>query len=201
LVNDPARTIGWNPWFAEWPSDVRHYAFDITRIDDVNRLIRKLSAAKSPVRQVRLSWRSEPRSLGWVTSVPEGNRIAVVFTIGDQLLIDLWYKRVKKPFGKIEFLAAPVAVHPTLTIFVQNDLIDLQEITIPDGVAVSAGYVPNMFHRWNTRSEKERETKGANAPKRQMPKLDAGVQRAADEIIALIKQRDQRQKEIVRPER
>ena len=27
LVNDESRTSGWNSWFTEWPSDVRHYAW------------------------------------------------------------------------------------------------------------------------------------------------------------------------------
>ena len=27
IVNDPARTEGWNSWFTEWPSDVNQYAF------------------------------------------------------------------------------------------------------------------------------------------------------------------------------
>lgn len=29
LVNDPARTTGWNSWFTEWPNDVNQYGFDI----------------------------------------------------------------------------------------------------------------------------------------------------------------------------
>src|SRR5262245_22020286 len=52
IVNDPTRTSGWNSWFSEWPNDVNQYAFEITTIDDLNRLIEKLSATKSEVRQI-----------------------------------------------------------------------------------------------------------------------------------------------------
>ena len=113
LVNDPARTTGWNSWFTEWPNDVSQYAFDIESVDDLNRLIQALAAVDSPLRQIRLSHLKEPNGLGWVTRVPQGNDIAVVFSIGDQARIDAWYKQVRKPFGVMEFVAAPVAVPPT----------------------------------------------------------------------------------------
>jgi hypothetical protein len=41
LVNDPARTTGWNSWFTEWPNDVNQYAFEIKTMGDLNRLIQK----------------------------------------------------------------------------------------------------------------------------------------------------------------
>ena len=83
-MNDPTRTTGWNSWFSEWPNDVDQYALEITTTDDLNRLIEKLSATKSEVRQIRLSYLKEPVGLGWVTSLPEGNHIAAIFSIGDQ---------------------------------------------------------------------------------------------------------------------
>lgn len=65
LVNDPARTSGWNSWFTEWPNDVHQYAFEIKSTDDLNRLIAKLAAIKSELRQIRLSHQKEPSGLGW----------------------------------------------------------------------------------------------------------------------------------------
>ena len=137
LVNDPSRTTGWNDWFSEWPNDVNQYAFEIESTDDLNRLIAKLAAIQGDLRQIRLSPEKEPRGLGWVTQAPEGNGIAVVFSLGDQARIDEWFKHVRKPFGVMEFTAAPVAVPPTLTLFVQNDRVVLSTNSISRTVSRS----------------------------------------------------------------
>lgn len=146
-MNDPTRTTGWNSWFSEWPNDVDQYALEITTTDDLNRLIEKLSATKSEVRQIRLSYLKEPVGLGWVTSLPEGNHIAAIFSIGDQSRIDEWYKRVRKPFGVMEFTAAPVAVPPTLTIFVQNEAVNFEQLKIPAGIIVRRSRSEACSHR------------------------------------------------------
>jgi len=192
IVNDPARTSGWNSWFSEWPNDVQQYAFEIKTTDDLNRLIEKLAATKAEVRQIRLSHLPEPAALGWVTRLPEGNRIAAIFSIGDQARIDEWYKHVRKPFGVMEFTAAPVAVPPTLTLFIQNKSVNLDELKIPKEITVTSGYVPTVFHRFNTKDEKKREEAAAlkaaqNEPKE---KLDPAAQDATDRIAALLKKRD-----------
>ena len=94
IVNDPGRTTGWNDWFSEWPNDVNQYAFEIKNVADVNRLIEKLAAIKSDLREVRLSYLSEPSGLGWVTHLPKGNGFPVIFSVGDQGRINDWYKTV-----------------------------------------------------------------------------------------------------------
>ena len=194
LVNDPARTSGWNGWFSEWPNDVLQYAFKVKNTADVNRLIKKLAAVNADLRQIRLSHRQEPQALGWVTRVPEGNAIAVVFSIGDQTRIDQWYKQVRQPFGVMEFIAAPVAVPPTLTIFVRNEAVKLADLEIPAGIEVSRGYVPTVFHRFNTTQEQKQLAEAARRQARGEPpdadeKLDAASQAAAREIDAFLKQR------------
>lgn len=192
LVNDPTRTTGWNSWFSEWPNDVNQYGFEIKTIDDLNRLIRNLASIKSEVRQIHLSPLKEPQGLGWVTSLPEGNKIAVIFSIGDQSRIDEWYKHVRKPFGTMEFLAAPVAVPPTLTIFVQNDSVRLEEVQIPKGITVTSGYLPGVFHRSNTTIEKEAEAARRPVATSDSEKSsgDQSTQAAADKIIAFLKNRN-----------
>jgi hypothetical protein len=190
IVNDPLRTSGWNSWFSEWPNDVNQYAFAISTTDDLNRLIGKLAATKSDLREVRLSYRTEPTELGWVTRLPKANDVAVIFSIGDQERIDEWYKHVRKPFGVMEFTAVPVAVPPTLTIFVQNKAVDLEKIKIPDGITVTSGYVPTVFHRSNTKQKKKQEAAGASSlPVKE--KLDAASQIAADKIEAFIKKQNE----------
>ncbi len=186
IVNDPTRTSGWNSWFSEWPNDVNQYAFEIASTDDLNRLLEKLAATKSEVRQVRLSHLKEPSGLGWVTSVPKDNNIAAIFSLGNQAQIDEWYKRVRKPFGKMEFTAAPIAVPPTLTIFVQNKSVHLEELKIPARVIVTSGYVPTVFHKFNTKDEEKRN---AEAARKSAPAetLDPAAQAAADKIEAFLK--------------
>jgi len=188
VVNDPARTVGLNPWFTEWPNDLSHYGFEIDSAADLNRLVKKLSQIKTELKQIRLCPMKEPRGLGWVTSLPEGNNTAVVFTLGDQQRIDEWYKAVRKPFGKMEFLAAPVAVPPTLTIFVQNEAIDIEKLEIPEGIIVEGGCTPGVFHRSNTKQERDEAAKPMAVPAKQDAKeLDAGTKAAAERIEAFLK--------------
>lgn len=185
LVNDPTRTTGWHSTFSEWPNDVNHYAFEITTTDDLNRLIEKLAAVKE-IGKIRLSHLKEPASLGWVTNLPEGNNIPVIFSLGDQARIDEWFKQVRKPFGKMEFTAAPIAVPPTLTIFVQNKTVNLEQLKIPERIGVTSGYVPTLFHRSNTRNEKKKEEEAARNPV-SSEKLDPAEQAAADKIEAFLR--------------
>ncbi|HEY3969472.1 MAG TPA: hypothetical protein VGM05_33270 [Planctomycetaceae bacterium] len=186
IVNDQTRTSGWNSWFSEWPNDVNQYAFEIATTDDVNRLIEKLAKVKSDVRQIRLSYLREPAGLGWTTRLPEGNCLAVIFSVGDQARIDEWYRQVRKPFGVMEFTAAPVAVPPTLTIFVQNDLVNLDHIKVPKGIVVTSGYVPTVFHRFNTKDEKKWETETARKAAGGRDKLTPAEQSAAEKISAFL---------------
>lgn len=172
IVNDPCRTCGWNPWFSEWPNDVHHYALVIDSTDDLNRLIAKLAGIKGDLQQIRLSCQTEPRSLGFVTSMPEGKGIPVLFTIGNQKQIDDWFKQLEdcddshdlvttlvkgvvvptpdrrtvKQFGKMTFARVPTAIPPTLTIFVQNPLVELEQLKIPAGIDVFVGQVPVGFY-------------------------------------------------------
>lgn len=190
LVNDAARTDGWNSWFTEWPNDVNQYGFVIATNDDLNRLIQKLASIKSDVRQIRLSHLKEPQALGWVTRLPADNKIAVVFSIGDQSRIDEWYKHVRKPFGQIKFLAVPVAVPPTLTIFVQNDAVNLDALHIPKGIELTSGYVPAVFHRSNTTVEKKQEAaaeKIKTTTNLVQDPLDPTARAAAGKIAAFLK--------------
>ena len=195
LVNDETRTIGWNDWFSEWPNDVQHFGFEITSTADVNRLLEKLVAVKSDLRQVRLSYLKEPRGLGWVTQLPAGNKIAVIFSIGDQSRIDEWYKHVRKPFGAMEFLATPIAVPPTITVFVQNGLIDLDKLSIPKGINAESGYVPGVFHQFNTKQEKQKEDASAKGEASSKPKveLDPDSQATANKIDAFLKKYRERE--------
>lgn len=150
LVNDPLRTEGWNPWFSEWPNDVKHYAFQVRGTNDVNRLLKKLAAIKHAKVQVLLYPDKEPRGLGFTTVLNEGNGAAAVFSIGSQKRIDQWYQHLEegepgvRVFGVHRFRKPPEAHPPTLALYVGNQAIDLKALKIPPSVevtsAVSAAY-------------------------------------------------------------
>ena len=190
LVNDPSRTTGWNDWFSEWPNDVNQYALEAQSLEDVNRLIAKLAAVKSDLKEIRLCVMKEPAGLGWVTSIPQGNKIPAMFTLGDQSRVDQWYASVRKPFGVMEFEACPVAVPPTLTLFVQNPIIDLDQLMIPKEIRVLEGYVPSGFHKSNTKQERESRERLSVAPPVKGEPLPPEVQAAHDRIVAFLKTRE-----------
>ena len=190
IVNDPVRTTGWSDWFSEWPNDVNQYALEAQSLDDVNRLIAKLAAVKSDFKEIRLCAMKEPAGLGWVTSIPEGNQIPAMFSIGDQARLDQWYANVRKPFGVMEFEACPVAVPPTLTLFVQNPVIELERLEIPKEIRVLEGYVPSVFHKSNTKQEREARERLADAPPVKGEPLPAEAQAAYDRIVAFLKKRE-----------
>ncbi len=195
LVNESSRSTGWNSWFSEWPNDVNQYAFEIKSTDDLNRLIEKLAECTSDLRQIRLSHLKEPNGLGWVTRVPEGNGISVIFSIGDQARIDEWFKHVRKPFGAMEFTATPEAIPPTLTIFVQNEVVNLDALKMPEGIDVLAGYVPTVFHKSNTTIQ-QKNAMDANTPSSDSPKLilDDNSLEATKKIAAFLESQKSRTK-------
>lgn len=199
IVNDPARTTGWNDWFSEWSNDVNHYAYDIKSSDDVNRLIAKLDNVKG-TKELHLCFLKEPRGLGWVTSIDAGNNIPVIFSTGDPARVLQWYNHVRKPFGVIEFLDMPVAVPPTLTLFVQHDAIKLEELKIPEGMVVKMDYLPRLFHKWNTKQEQEQmlkakaaETENVAVPLRGK-ELDDATKQTIDEIEQFLQLRNQKER-------
>lgn len=132
----------------------------------------------------------EPVGLGWVSRIPEGNKIPVIFSIGDQTRMDQWYAHVRKPFGQIEFEACPVAVPPTLTLFVQNPMIDLDQLKIPAGITVQEGYLPTVFHKSNTKREREEKEKPSALPPIPGEPLPPEAQAAHDKIIAFVKKHE-----------
>ena len=187
LVNHPARTWGLNAWFSEWPNDVNQYGLQIKSTDEMNRLLIKLAAIKSDCKQVHLSINKEPRALGFVTQVPEGNGISATFSIGDQAQLDQWYKNVRKPFGNMELKKAPVAKPPTLTIFVQNDAITLGELKIPEGVDVSIVDVPIHLQTSDKIDSKDPELDASELPLR--PKLDNATVKTMADIKKFLERR------------
>jgi len=146
ILNDPLRGDGWNPWFTEWPNDLNHYEMRVKSTEDVQHLIDLLVKIKGSPVQIFLDPRDEPSGLGFTTTLPEGNGIGAMFSIGSQKQIDQWYGHLEeaKPgvrkFGGYRLQQPPGARPPTLTLYVGNDAVDLATLRIPAKVEARAGY-------------------------------------------------------------
>lgn len=214
VVNDPARTDGWNDWFSEWPNDVVHYQFhfaktgqiDVTATSRINLLLKKFAAVRARELHVHLSPQQEPRGYGWVSSLPAGNGTPVMLSFGDQQRIDEWYQRLEgRRFGVMEFEGVPIAVPPTLTIYTRNPAVDLDRLKIPDNLTVMVGDVPRVFHVWKTKPKPKVETsinrkhkgeskpalRSAEATKPASPE-DAALQDQIDHLEDFVAKRNQR---------
>ncbi len=154
-LKHPSRTAGWNPWFTEWPNDVEHFQFVIKNTDEANEVLKLFAEIKADL-HVHLALGEEPAGIGWVSKLEPGNDTALLLSCGDQNRMNEWYAQLGgRKFGVMEFERCPVAVPPTLTIFVQNKAIDLEALRIPGKIRVSAGHVPGAFHISNLKpSEK-----------------------------------------------
>ena len=94
----------------------------------------------------------------------------------------------------MEFTATPEAVPPTLTIFVQNEVVKLDELKIPEGIDVLAGYVPTVFHKFNTTIEQKEAKEGATktVSKPQDNKLDDSSLAAIKKVEAFLESQKSR---------
>lgn len=143
LLNDPARTVGWNFWFSECPNDVNHYAFAAKNTDDLNRLIKKLAATKAKGMSVTLALGKEFPAGGFSFLKP-GNGIPAVLAFGNQTRLNQWYSHLDvvepgvRQFGVHRYTEPPKAMPPTLTIYVEHPAVDLTKLAIPAEVNVVA---------------------------------------------------------------
>ena len=141
LLNDPARTDGWNSWFSGTPSDVNQYAFKVTNSADVNRLIKKLAAVKTAKVRVILTPEKEYQS-----QEDYGKGAAVLFWMGDQRVINDWFGHLKeespglKIFGIQRLRKPPEALPPTLVLYTGSAAMDLNSLVIPENVEVARDY-------------------------------------------------------------
>jgi hypothetical protein len=182
LLNLPTRTDGWNGWFSEWPNDVEHYQFQVKTTDEANAVLAAFGNVKSDKLLVRLSTGKEPGSIGWVSRIKDGNDTAIIYTHGDQARLDEWYARLKDgKFGVMEFLAAPIAVPPTLVIYVENKAIDLDKLAIPAKITVESGGLPGLFLNANLKVD---PTKPLAIPKVEV--VDKETQRVRERIDKVI---------------
>lgn len=143
LVNDPARTVGWNFWFSECPNDVNHYAFAAKNTEDLNRLIKKLAETKAKGMTVQLALGKEFPAGGFSFLKP-GNGIPAVVAFGNQVRLNQWYAQLEqiepgvRKFGVHRYTEPPKAMAPALTIYMEHPAVDLTKLEIPSAVKVVA---------------------------------------------------------------
>ena len=148
LINDQARTEGWNPWFSGHPSDVHHYAFKLVNSADANRLIQRLAAIPTNV-FLKLSPAREASHLGFITRLKEGSDHAAVFALGNQRVLDQWRlnSRAKTRTANTSIVPS-LAFPPTLTLYVGHPAINSAKLEIPEHVSVSAE-IPDAVRKLN----------------------------------------------------
>src|SRR5688572_6973613 len=138
VVNDLARTVGWNFWFSECPNDVNHYAFVAKSTDDLNRILKKLAAVDAKGMRVVLALGKE-YPVGNFSFLKKGNNASAVLAFGNQAAINQWYVHLKEPegepgvkrFGVSRYTEPPKAMSPILTIYVENPAVDIEKLVIP----------------------------------------------------------------------
>lgn len=154
LLQHETRGTGWNDWFSQWPNDVNHYEFQVISMDEVNDVIDQFAqievAEGRPRPEIHLCPAASPNGFGWLSRFPDDRKLSMIFAIGDQERMDQWYESSIQPrggnFGVLQFEEAPVAVPPTLTLFVGEPAIDLEKLKIPEGVLVREGGLPGQWH-------------------------------------------------------
>ena len=176
VVNDPARTVGWNFWFSECPNDVNHYAFVAKSTDDLNRVLKKLAAVDAKGTTVVLALGKE-YPVGNFSFLRKGNNAAAVLIFGNQSIINQWYVHLKEPdgepgvkkFGVHRYTEPPKAMSPTMTIYVENPAVEVEKLVIPAALTVAAAV-----------TKEEREARKDEAPLKAIDALLLKRQRAAE---------------------
>lgn len=174
VVNDPARTVGWNFWFSECPNDVNQYAFVAKSTDDINRILKRLAAVDAKEKRVLLTLGKE-FPVGNFAFLKKGNNATAVLGFGNQAIINQWYVRLEEPepgvkkFGVSRYTEPPKAMSPMLTIYVENPAVDVEKLAIPAELTVSVAVTKD-----------EREARKDDAPLKAIDALLLRRERAAE---------------------
>jgi hypothetical protein len=154
LINDASRTDGWNHWFSQLPNDVNHYGFVFHSTEDLSRVMESFAAIKSTNLTVSLDPNRQAASSDLSQDPKLGRRLVAVLALGNQTVLDGWYKNLKevrpgvRKFGVHEYIEPPVALTPTFTLYVGNPVVDLEKVNIPPHVKVQA-YVSDDYRKEN----------------------------------------------------
>lgn len=143
FVNDPLRTTGWSVFFSELPNDVKYFAFSVRKSADVQHLIDAFAKIKSDKLLIRLAAENGPVD---PFSKDRARMPGVEFSIGEQKTLDAWFKRLPevepgvRQFGVHRLKEPHSATPPTLTIYVENEHVSLDRLTIPRHVRLDTEF-------------------------------------------------------------
>ena len=70
--------------------------------------------------------------------------------------------QTERTFGQTEVCRCSNGCSANADHFVQNESVLLEDLKIPKGVEVAAGYVPTVFHKSNTMREQQQEKAATN---------------------------------------
>ena len=135
VINHPFRTKGWHHFFSECPNDAYYFGLDLETPADLHRLLKVFSTIKAD----KLILALDPNDGGHHV---EG--AAAVFSLGNQPIIDQWYKHLKidkdgkRVFGVNRYTEPPTAQPPTLTIYTGHRAVDLDKLRLPEHLLVRA---------------------------------------------------------------
>jgi hypothetical protein len=107
----------------------------------VNHLIQRLAEVKAP--ELRLDL--QPGDGPPVPSCTNAEATpGASFTVGDQTALSAWYERLPevepgtRQFGGWRYEQPPQAAPPTLTLYLDNPHVVLQDLRVPAGITVEA---------------------------------------------------------------
>jgi hypothetical protein len=159
VLNHELRANGWNPWFSGWPSELSHYELVPTNTAEVNSLIAAFAAIKADKLLIQLSPDREPSSLGWVSGLPKGNGVPLLLTFCSQRRLDEWHRQVPGAKARVkQNRQAATAAPPKLTIYVQNRVVKLDQLAIPENVQVTAAKSSAVVNRGNSKAGATNDT-------------------------------------------
>jgi hypothetical protein len=135
ILNDKTRTTKMVEKY-RWVSaanDVSFYGMAIRNMDDVNRLVRYLSAIKSGSPELYLQ--PEKR---W----SEGHGEGAFFSFGNQKVLDEWYKNLPEVEPGVRGYAAqryekPPTAEVRLGLYVDHPAVDLTKLDVPPNVNIT----------------------------------------------------------------
>lgn len=135
VINHPLRSDGWSFFFSGCANDNRLFVMRIRGTEDVNALLKVLAGVKAKKIILRLDPSPGVKLFG---------RAGAVFSLGNQSLLDDWYKRLPQArpgvrvFGVHRYRKTPSAQPPTLTVYTGRKGFDLKKLSVPVNIEVAA---------------------------------------------------------------
>ena len=142
VINHPFRTGGWHSEFSKCQNDRYYFALDIDGPADLHRLVKTFAAIQNDELLISIN----PEDGGHhVEGAP------VVFALGNQPIIDAWFKRLAvgkdgaRKFGVHTFHEPPKAQPPSLFLYAGHRGIELAKLRIPKNITFPVNRIVLTF--------------------------------------------------------